>query len=146
MQYPTPHTTRISGVRRALALALWATILAACDPPTEPDPDPVPLPLPERATVRPEYAELYTGEPIQLTFELRNADGQVEVLAGSWSSSNPAIAEVSSTGRVRALREGRVLITATNGEDIGTAQIRVLRRGTGGGDDKGEDEKELRYK
>ena len=147
MQY-LEATIKLAGRRKAAAAAaalLAAFLLAACEVlPTDPaDPSEQALPPADRVTVKPAFAELYTGDAIQLTLELTDEDGRVLVVRqASWSSSNREIAEVSSSGLVTALGTGRVLITARSGEDLSTAQIRVLRQGGGDGGDE-EDELEL---
>jgi uncharacterized protein YjdB len=45
----------------------------------------------------------------------------------AWSSSNTDIATVDNSGRVRGVKEGFVLITATSGDKAGTAVVRVKK-------------------
>lgn len=68
--------------------------------------------------------DLYVGETCKLTVDnLRRNDV-------TWTSNNPAIATVSSNGKVTAMGEGLTFITATDkdGNEIGRIYIRVRVR------------------
>ena len=76
--------------------------------------------------VTPPAASLVVGQIVDLTAVVRNASGTVVSRDVEWSSSNPAAAVVSSTGRVRALALGTTQITATVDGVGGAASISVL--------------------
>lgn len=75
---------------------------------------PNPAVSPTAVTVTPETAALTVGQTRQLSrsFTPSNANP-----GGTWSSSAPAIASVSSTGLVTALDEGTATITFTSTKD-----------------------------
>jgi uncharacterized protein YjdB len=77
-------------------------------------------------SVSPTSATRQVGQSAQFSAELRDAGGNV--LTGrtvTWSSSNPAIATVNSTGVVQALAPGNATITATSEEKSGSATFTV---------------------
>lgn len=78
--------------------------------------------------VAPPSANMFVGDALDLGAQPRDVGGAV--IAGrviAWTSSDDRIAVVSSTGRVRALSAGQVLITATvdgvHGSSAITSQI-----------------------
>jgi uncharacterized protein YjdB len=77
--------------------------------------------------VSPATATLEVDRDLQLGATLRAADGTL--LTGrpiEWSSDNPAVARVDSTGRVLAVAPGDAAITATSEGRSGSAQVRVV--------------------
>lgn len=69
-------------------------------------------------------ATLTTGENLTLTATITPSDADINLI--SWSSSNPAIATVDTTGKVTAVAPGTATITATatDGSDV-TASCEV---------------------
>ena len=89
----------------------------------------VTLPPVQTVTVSPAVDTLGVGTERQHTAVLRDASNAV--LAGralAWSSSNVAIATVSSTGNVTALAQGTTTVSATSEGRVGTATVVVLAR------------------
>lgn len=76
-------------------------------------------------TVTPATASLAVGLTQQLQITLKDATGAVLTGPVSWSSSNTAVATVSSSGLVSGKVAGAVTITATSGGVSGTAAITV---------------------
>ncbi len=76
--------------------------------------------------VTPSLANVIIGQSVDLAAVVRNAAGAVVARDVVWSSSNSAIAVVSSSGRVRAIAIGTAQITATVDGVVGTAGISVL--------------------
>ena len=79
--------------------------------------------------VAPQSAKIFVGDALNLGAQARDASGAV--IAGKavlWSSSDDRIAVVSSTGRVRALTLGQVLITATVDGVTGSSAITTENR------------------
>jgi acetyl esterase/lipase len=77
-------------------------------------------------TVTPNPASVRVNSTGQLGVTLRDeAGGVIEGGASSWSSSDPSIATVSSTGLVRGVALGTVTITAYAGGMSGSAQLSV---------------------
>lgn len=77
--------------------------------------------------VAPPSAQVYVGDALDLGAQPRDAGGAV--IAGKavvWTSSDDRIAVVSSTGRVRALAPGQVLITATVDGVSGSSAVTTL--------------------
>ena len=87
-------------------------------------PQPVPVASVE---VSPASATVEAGKSIQLTATPRDANGAA--LTGRpiiWSSSDPTVATVSSTGLVTAVIAGSATITATSENQSGTATITTV--------------------
>ena len=83
-----------------------------------------------KVEVSPSEATLSVGQTLQLTATAKDADGNIVLVpAGgfSWQSSNPAVAEVDSGGKVTAKAEGSATITAKEKESgkSGSASIKV---------------------
>lgn len=75
--------------------------------------------------VTPESATLVPGESVQLHGSARAADGALVDASLAWSGGDPAIATVSSSGRVSAVAPGQTQISATAGGKTGRAVIDV---------------------
>ena len=76
--------------------------------------------------VTPAGSQIVVGQTTQLNAEPRDASGQPLVgRAVSWSSSDPNVASVSSTGLVTAVAPGQATITATSEAAAGTSTISV---------------------
>lgn len=77
-------------------------------------------------TVTPNAATIPPFGNVQLTATVRDPSGAIISASVSWTSSNPLVAGVSSTGRVTAGPfTGTVTITAKSGSAEGTAAITV---------------------
>jgi len=116
--------------RGALVLAL-ASGSAGCsdgsDGPVDPGPpDPGPVPV-ASVVLSPQFAEIEVGSAY--LFEAVTFDSAGAVLADrpvTWSSSDPAVAEIDSTGRATALMPGHTPITAASEEISGSASLTVV--------------------
>lgn len=85
-----------------------------------------------RVTVSPASASLTVGSGIQLVAIVKDANGNS--LTGrpvQWSSSNPSIASVDSTGYVAALAGGSAVVTAASEGQSGNSSIAVSAPTTG---------------
>ena len=82
---------------------------------------------PSKVTVTPETALLtYVGHSVQLTVRAEDRDGgAVSFETANWSSNDPSVATVSSSGKVTAKKEGQTSIAATIGGVKGQAVITV---------------------
>jgi probable HAF family extracellular repeat protein len=85
-----------------------------------------------KVEITPSEATLSVGQTVQLTATAKDADGNIVLVpAGgfSWQSSNPAVAEVDSSGKVTAKAEGSATITATEKESqkSGNATVNVTK-------------------
>ena len=69
-------------------------------------------PAPTAIVISPSGASLSPGQSAQLSAEVRDASGGVVTRAVSWSSSNPTVATVSSSGAVTAIAAGTASVTA----------------------------------
>ncbi|WP_284352799.1 ricin-type beta-trefoil lectin domain protein, partial [Roseisolibacter agri] len=69
---------------------------------------------------------LVVGEALQLTEALPRRRGKTIATATTWSSSNPAVATVSSQGMVTALATGSTVVTARNSLASESATLLVL--------------------
>ena len=74
-------------------------------------------------TVAPSTATVGLGDSLQLTATVKDAAGNTLTRPVTWQSSNPVVASVSATGKVRALATGNATITATSEGKNGTAAI-----------------------
>src|SRR5947208_7188386 len=77
-------------------------------------------------SVTPPAPSVAPGQTVQLTANALDASGNV--LTGwtmSWSSSNPGIATVNSSGLVTGVATGSATITATSGGQSGSAAVTV---------------------
>jgi uncharacterized protein YjdB len=77
-------------------------------------------------SVQPSTATIDTAATFQFAATLVDAKGRT--LNGrtvTWSSSDPTIATVSSSGLVRGMKAGSVTVTATSGAKSGTASLTV---------------------
>ncbi len=77
-------------------------------------------------TVAPTTVSVTTGHSVQLTASVKDSVGNV--LGGrtvTWSSSNPSVATVSSTGLVSGIASGAATISAASGGQQGTASVTV---------------------
>jgi len=120
------HTNLAS---RAVLVACSITILSACD---EHARDPLgpsaiagatlSLGLPAGAT----SDSLAVGETVQLTANLKN--NRKRPRPTTWSSSNPNVASVSTSGLVSAIAAGNATVKATNGYATDSARIIVAAK------------------
>jgi uncharacterized protein YjdB len=92
----------------------------------------VPVPpelIVQTVVLEPDTFTLAVGERLRLSATAYNYDGDaVPHRVFSWSSSNDAIASVSSTGLVTAHASGAVVIAARTDNVVGTAEIAVVSR------------------
>ena len=79
-------------------------------------------------TVAPTNDTLLVGENVQLTATARDAANNIVSRPVTWTSSNPSIASVSSSGLVTGVADGTASITASADGRSASAQIRVLSR------------------
>ncbi len=103
-----------------MAVGMVLSLSAGCgSEPIGPPPPPPPLPL---VAVAPSTLRLGLSESVQLRVTVATT------LAGdpvTWSSSNPAIAEVTPAGMVRATGIGVTEIKATVRSEVGKAVVTV---------------------
>jgi hypothetical protein len=100
-------------------------LAAACNDSPVPLPAPAEKPL-HAVQVSPGEAVVLEDYATQLDVVLRAADGTaLPARPVVWSSGDTTIATVSETGFVRALRQGKVMITAEREGKTGTARIEV---------------------
>src|SRR5207302_655296 len=93
-------------------------------------PPTAPLPTTPVASVDapPPTATVQAGQTVQLTATPRDANGAaLSGRAVSWSSSNPSVATVSSSGLVSGVTPGSATITATSEGKSGTASVTVTQ-------------------
>jgi uncharacterized protein YjdB len=76
-------------------------------------------------TVAPAVNSVAVGANVQLTATVRSGTTVLTDRVVGWSSSNDAVAVVSSTGRVTALKAGSATITATSEGVSGTAFVGI---------------------
>ena len=114
-----------SGVVSAVG-AGTATVSATCEGVTGTAPVSVSIIAVASVTVTPSPATVTTGGTVTLAAIVKDANGNV--LTGrvvAWSTSNPGVATVSSTGVVTGVAAGTVTITATSEGKSGTSTVTV---------------------
>ncbi len=105
----TAVVSRVSGGRPATAFA-QVTI----------------LPQPAASlSLRPAVTTVYAGQTLSLGAVPYSANGDRRYDPVSWSSSAPAVASVSATGRLHALRPGRAVLTARAGNATASMTVTV---------------------
>jgi uncharacterized protein YjdB len=90
---------------------------------------PAPVPV-ASVSVTPATASLLVGATVQLSAVTRDANNNV--LTGriiTWSSSNPAVSTVSTSGLVTAIAAGSATLTATSETKTGTSAITATAGG-----------------
>ena len=88
----------------------------------------VSAPVVDRVQVTPAAAVVDVGGSFRLTATVYDSRGNVINGAQvAWASSDTRIATVDNTGRVRGVKEGSVIITATSGDKAGTAAVGVTK-------------------
>ena len=81
----------------------------------------------QAVVIMPQLDTLSVGERIQLVASAHSSSGAVvSSKFFSWSSSNDAIASVSSAGLVTAHASGSVVIAARTDNTVGTANVVVI--------------------
>ena len=95
-------------IRSACVGALLAALSGCGDGRTGPDPAEAPASI----EVAADSARVAIGVPLVLSVTVRNGRAEVVAVAVAWSSSDPSIATVDSTGVVAASRPGTVVVTA----------------------------------
>ena len=114
---PSPRAT-------ARSVCLCAVFSLSCD---DGRPD---LTGPSRVAslvVQPFTASLEVGETLRLTPVIRDSNGTtLTAYPVTWTTSDPAVAGITSAGRVTALRSGSATITAVADGESATANIVVL--------------------
>ncbi|HEX8453693.1 MAG TPA: Ig-like domain-containing protein [Longimicrobium sp.] len=82
--------------------------------------------VPLRVEIGRDRADLAPGQSVQLAARVLDAAGQpVEGRSVRWTASDPALVEVSATGRVTALRAGNGQVTASVEGGSGVVQVHV---------------------
>ncbi len=79
-------------------------------------------------TVTPTVASILEGDSLTVAAAVVLSDGSAGSPIASWGSSAPAVASVSSVGRVVAIAAGSATITGTVGGVRGTAAVSVGKR------------------
>ena len=115
-----------AGDRAALVWAL-AVIATACGDGTAPPPPPPPAPSVATVEVAPATGAVAVSQTLQLTATPKDAQGNAVARPIIWSTSNAAIASVSSSGLVTGVTSGPgVVVTATSEGKAGSSTIDVL--------------------
>jgi len=116
-------TSRIAGVWTSACLAF--SVLTGCnDNVTDPPLLPPPPPPPDLVRVEPQVLRLSERQTFQLQATVAPELNGKPI---SWSSTNPLVAAVSSTGVVLGGQTGSALITARVGEASGSSIVTVGR-------------------
>lgn len=121
-----PQTIHIMKVRFLYLLCLLTCILPAC---SSDDNEPVDEPVTITVTgvsVSPESISLECGETKQLTAKISPENATAGDI--TWTSSDEAIATVSSDGTVTGISKGTATVTATVSGKSGTCEVTVTQK------------------
>jgi hypothetical protein len=135
-------------IKRVLQLplaTLAVTVIASCGgdaSPTAPTPTTTPPPtnrevtglhvtVPGSTTVVDDIVQLNTGESVTITAYASYSDGTEEQVEPAWSSSDPAIAEITQDGTATGVSAGRTELSLrfsdVTGNVTGKVQIEVIQ-------------------
>jgi hypothetical protein len=121
----TMGTYRVVGTELALGLADTAAVVDTAASVDAPAPD-APPPAVSSVSVSPSSATLAVGQSVQLTAAAKDVDGSpVDGSPITWTTSNSAVASVTSSGVVKALAGGSAKVTATAQGVSGEAAVSV---------------------
>jgi hypothetical protein len=113
--------------RRCRAAKQQLAARQAHAPPVQGAIDPAGQAVVEAVVITPQLDTLSVGERVQLVASAHRSSGAVVANKFfSWSSSNDAIASVSSAGLVTAHASGSVVIAARTDNTVGTANVVVV--------------------
>jgi len=117
----TTTTSRASRFQRALTLGAMLLALGCSD-----DESTAPTPIVAQVVVSPAVGTLMVGDELAYTARALDARG-IDIDGGNvtWTSTNEAVATVSTAGRVTALGAGNTSIRATIGGKSGVATLDV---------------------
>ena len=120
-----PQTIHIMKVRFLYLLCLLTCILPAClSDDNEPVDEPVTITV-TGVSVSPESISLECGETKQLTAKISPENATAGDI--TWTSSDEAIATVSSDGTVTGISKGTATVTATVSGKSGTCEVTVTQ-------------------
>ena len=86
------------------------------------------LPVPEHIALSELHVQLATGDTLRVTPPAASSHGTPIQMPGTWSSSDPSIAEVDSAGLVVATGHGVALVTFEASGLLGHVDVQVERR------------------
>lgn len=86
------------------------------------------LPVPEHIALSELHLQLATGDTLRITAPAASSHGTPIQMPGTWSSSDPSIAEVDSTGLLVATGHGGALVTFEASGLLGHVDVQVERR------------------
>ncbi len=100
--------------RQVMRVGVLSMVLAAAGCGGGSGDGPSGLPTPARVSITNQITELFVGQSMQLTATALDESG-AELAAGdaTWSSTNPAVAQVSETGMLMAMAPGTATLRAT---------------------------------
>jgi uncharacterized protein YjdB len=107
-----------------LGLNANAGSATVCNVSVSPWTPPPPAPV-ASVTVSPAAASVQVGTTAQLTAALKDANGLPTSGSVTWTTSNAAVATVSTSGLVTGLVAGTATVTATSGGQSGSATVTV---------------------
>ena len=115
-------------IKKILFAALLASTFAACKKAGEDVPVAPVVTVPERIEITPTTSSILVGQTAQFTVKYYNNVGVLAATPAAivWSTSNMAIATVSTTGLATAVTAGQANITATYNTISSTAAVTVV--------------------
>jgi hypothetical protein len=121
----TMGTYQVVGTEPTLGLADTAAVVDTAASVSAPAPD-APPPAVSSVSVSPSSATLTVGESVQLSAAAKDVNGSpVDGSPITWTTSNSAVASVTSSGVVKALAGGSAKVTATAQGVSGEAAVSV---------------------
>jgi hypothetical protein len=113
-------------VLHATAILMACTLILSCGT-EEGTVGPDPTPVVGSVVVSPDSSDVWVGYDRVFSVAVRDTSGRnLSDVTVTWASSNRAIAEVDSTGRVTGVAQGTATITAATGSVSGSATARVI--------------------
>jgi len=116
-------------VRTILAAAALVLLALACDSPFTP-PRPTsgtPVGVPATMTERPDSANLFADDTIQMLATVKDSAGQILVMNVTWSVDDSNVITVDENGRAIAIDSGTTFVRATLAGLKDSTRIRVVR-------------------
>ena len=123
----SPSHVRSGSVRSVGVLGALLALLS-CGEGVTPPPPPPPAPPPQPATVtlEPDPVTVVAGDTVRM--RARVLDDRARPISEApvtWTSDDPSVATVDTTGLVTGLKEGELSVSATSGPASGSALVTV---------------------
>lgn len=108
---------------------VFLVILAACDSPFTPPPPTVgtPTDAPKTLTLRPDSANLFADDTLQMLATVKDSAGQPLVMTVTWSVDDSNVVTIDPNGRAIAVDSGATMVRVSTAGLKDSTRIRVVR-------------------